>query len=71
MSEPRGFTTSVNGRNYVLHIKGGAKTLCGRLAQLMNCDAGTATDEELCRSCRRKRDREPPSVTQSPALPRR
>jgi hypothetical protein len=52
---PREHKTSVGGRDYVLHIADGDRTLCGRLAERVNCDRGTATDEEICRACLRKR----------------
>ena len=55
----RGYSTSVSGSNYVLHLRApnGRKTLCGRVAQFMNCTAEPRhdpNDEEVCGTCRKQ-----------------
>ena len=53
----RGYATRASGRDYVLHIKNGMTTLCNRVAQLVNCAGDGALEDELCRSCVRRRDK--------------
>jgi hypothetical protein len=55
-SPPRPRKTSVRGRDYLLHIRDGARTLCGRMAAKVNCFAQTPAEitEEACRACAQK-----------------
>ena len=54
----RKYSTSTGGRNYVLHINVGGRTLCNRDASSVNCagdeDVRKLTEEDACRVCPRK-----------------
>ena len=54
----RKYSTSTGGRNYVLHINVGGRTLCNRDASSVNCagdeDVRKLTEEDACRVCLRK-----------------
>jgi hypothetical protein len=52
--------TSVSGRNYVLHIRNGVRTWCGRYCVDVNCASLNESErdpdsETLCRACRKAR----------------
>lgn len=66
---PRGHSTSVAGMNYVLHLRDGDRTLCGRLAASVNCGDGTESDEALCRPCKRARNARAGAPNQSEEKP--
>jgi hypothetical protein len=53
-----GFSTSTGGKDYVLHVRRGEKTLCKRAAADVNCcgaeEERTLTEESGCKICVRK-----------------